>query len=237
MELGFGARVLFAVAAAIHVGAVLSRFDGFAGAIPAIGHAAILGAQLPLVMVEGLVLWRALLAAPKGAVELPLWMRIAGAPRWAFGLAFTYLGLFAVQTWELEFGGIGPAAPEVWPLPQRLAWFVGFSVVGCFPAQLAAAATLVPALRVITWPLRQVPPVIGAALAALVGGGVAIGALMLVDVKEGELYAEVAAMVAAVKANPAAALALTVAAPLASGAAEAVVEKAGERAKRRARSG
>ncbi|HRI10141.1 MAG TPA: hypothetical protein PKW35_20105, partial [Nannocystaceae bacterium] len=103
--------------------------------------------------------------------------------------------------------------------------------------QLAAAATLVPAPRVIMWPLRQVPPVIGAALAALVGGGVAIGALMLVDVKEGELYAEVAAMVAAVKANPAAALALTVAAPLASGAAEAVVEKAGERAKRRARSG
>lgn len=233
MALSLGARVFFAVAAAIHVGAVLSRFDGFAGAVPPIGHAAILGAQLPLVMVEGLVLWRALLAEPKGAVTLPLWMRISGTPRWAFGLAFTYLGLFAVQTWELEFGGIGPGAPEVWPLPQRLAWFVGFSVVGSFPAQIAASATLVPALRVLTWPLRQVPSVIGATLAALAGGGLAVAALSLVDVKEGALYGEVAAMVAAVKANPAGALALTVAAPLASGAVEWVVERA--RRPRRAR--
>lgn len=172
--------------------AVLSRFDGFAGLIPPALHVAALWACFPLLLVAG---------ALEGRIDygpampgLPLWMTIGSRPvRWTFALALTYLGLVALQAFEVSLGAVDPRAPEVWPQPQRLLWFLGFSFGMSFANFLAAAGALVPALRVTTAPFSRLPWGLGLGLLTALGVGLGAGAIQLLA-KGTELRAQVAEM-------------------------------------------
>jgi hypothetical protein len=219
----------FALTTLLHGAAVLSRFDGFAVALPPVVHAALLCGQLPLLLLEALFVDR-LLAAGRGP-KVPTWMRIPAGPiRWSLALALTYLGLFTLQTWDLSLGGVDPTPPAIWPPAQRLAWFSGFALLMTFPAYLAATTTLLPILRALLWPLRALPAGLAVLLAIALGGGVGLLALCLVDVHESSLFATLAGIQAAVTADPAGALLITFAGPAVGGAFGLVRERAAARA-------
>jgi hypothetical protein len=61
---------------------------------------------------------------------------------------------------------------------QRAGWFAMFTAGMFFPNYLAAASTLIPALRVITAPLRKLPAVVALPIASLVGVGAGYGAVL-----------------------------------------------------------
>ncbi|MEZ4452031.1 MAG: hypothetical protein R3B09_21385 [Nannocystaceae bacterium] len=218
----------FALTTVFHGIAVLSRFDLIRDALPPVVHASILCGQLPLLLLEGVFLDR-LLAGARGP-EMPLWMRVPSGPiRTSFALALTYLGLFALQTWDVSLGGFDGEAPSVWPPAQRLAWFCGFALVLTFPAYLAAMSTLAPALRVLAIPLRRLPDLLVVVVAALLGAGIGLVALALVDLKEGPLFLQLASLRAAALENPIGAALLTLGAPLLGGAVGLVSERIGGR--------
>lgn len=207
----------FTLTTVLHGAAVLSRFDQFAVALPPVVHAALLCGQLPLLLLEAYFVDR-LLAAERGP-RMPVWMRIPAGPiRSSLALALTYLGLFTLQSWELSIGGIDPTPPAIWPQAQRLAWFSGFALLLTFPAYLAATSTLLPILRALLRPLRALPAALAVLVAVGLGGGAGLLALMLVDVREGALFAALAGIKAAVAADPIGALLITLAGPALGGA-------------------
>ncbi len=112
---------------------------------------------------------------------LPLWMRIKSRPvKASFTFAFMYLAIVALQTWDISIGPIDPTPPDEWSLAQRAQWFGVFTVGMFFVNYLAATSLLIPVLRAMTRPLRALPGVVGAAIAAVVGVGAGFGANELV---------------------------------------------------------
>lgn len=199
---------LFVLLALVFAAAVLSRFDGFAGRIPAAAHGALLAACFPLLMIAGAVERR--IAYDPGRKDMPLWMQIDSRPvKYTFALALTYLGLLALQVFEIELGIVDPIAPEGWPQAQRLAWFLVFSFGMSFVNFLLAAGVLIPVLRVITAPFSRLPAALGMPLVALLGlglGWLSFGALERADdVRAIQGYVE------AIKEEPTVALVVAVA--------------------------
>lgn len=198
---------LFGLLALLFAAAVLSRFDGFAGQVPPAVHGAALAASFPLLML-GATIERQI---DYGRVlkGMPLWMQIDSRPvRWFFSLAMTYLGIVALQVFDLDLGLIDPSAPAEWPPQQRLGWFVMFSFGMSFASLLLASSALVPALRVITWPFARLPAGIGLPLAAVFGLG--LGALALAGLTRADDVRAITGYVEALKQQPVIAVALTV---------------------------
>jgi len=162
----------FALTALFHAASVASRFDVVAASIPADVSAAIIFAQLPLLLVEGY--FEGLLDYGSGVG--PIWMRIKSRPvKISFTFAFLFLVIVIMQTWKISLGPIDPTPPKEWPTMQRAGWFAMFSAGMFFPNYLAAAGTLIPALRTITTPLRKLPAPLAVVIASLVGVGAGYG--------------------------------------------------------------
>jgi hypothetical protein len=158
----------FAAAALFHLAAIFSRFDLLAPLLPAGWAEGILLAHFPLLFVEGALEGR--IDYGERMADFPLWMRIRSRPvRWAFALAFTYLGVVALQTWDLSIGPVDPSPPASFSPGMRLYFFAMMSVGMFFPNYLAACAVLIPGLRILTRPLRGLPLVAAVPLAALAG--------------------------------------------------------------------
>lgn len=166
----------FTLTALFHLASVVSRFDLIAARIPADVQAAILFAQLPLLLVEGYFEGR----LDYGPGVGPIWMRIKSRPvKIAFTFAFLFFVTIIMQTYDISLGPIDPTPPKEWPDAQRAAWFAMFTGGMFFPNYLAATASILPALRAITTPLRKLPAIVAVAIASIVGVGLGYGAVLL----------------------------------------------------------
>jgi hypothetical protein len=198
---------LFVLLTLVFAAAVLSRFDGFAGQIPGQVHGAMLAASFPLLLIAAAVERR---VAYDSSKTMPLWMQIDSRPiKYTFTLALTYLGIVALQVFEVELGVIDPSPPESFPQQQRLLWFLGFSFGMSFANYLVAAGVLIPALRLITAPFSRLPGVIGLPLVALLGLG--LGWLSLGALARAEDVRAITGYVEALKEQPMVAIAVAVA--------------------------
>ncbi len=168
----------FVLAALVHTAAVATRFPDLAAKLPAGAAEAIMAAQVPLMVLSGFFEGR-LDHGPQMS-GLPLWMRIRSTPvKLAFTTAFIYVTVVAAQTFHVSLGPADPAAPDSFPLQQRVFWYVMFTA-GFFAIYFMAATGLfVPVLRAITRPLRGLPVALGALLALALGGAAGIGLLAL----------------------------------------------------------
>jgi hypothetical protein len=165
----------FVATALFHVASVATRFDVLAAQIPASVQAAVLFAQLPLLLVGGY--FEGMLDYGDGAG--PVWMRIKSRPvKLSFTFAFIYLVTVVLQTWNVSLGPLDPTPPKEWPEMQRAGWFAMFTAGMFFPNYLAATSTLIPALRTITAPLRRLPSAVAVAIASVLGVGAGYGAVL-----------------------------------------------------------
>jgi hypothetical protein len=165
----------FALTALFHAASVASRFDVIAAMIPPDLSAAIVFAQLPLLLVAGYFEGR----LDYGPGVGPVWMRIKSRPvKVSFTFAFLFLVIVIMQTWSISLGPIDPTPPKEWPTMQRAGWFAMFTAGMFFPNYLAAAGTLIPALRTLTAPLRKLPAAVAVVIASLVGVGAGYGLVL-----------------------------------------------------------
>ena len=168
----------FVLTAVFHFASVASRFDLVASQLPAYAAAAITFAQLPLLLVEGYFEGR----LDYGPGVGPLWMRIKSRPvKVSFTFAFLFLVTVVMQTWDLSLGPIDPTPPKEWADAQRAGWFAMFTAGMFFPNYLAASASLIPALRVITAPLRKLPAIASVVIATVLGVGAGYALVVLLD--------------------------------------------------------
>jgi hypothetical protein len=200
---------LFMLTGVFHALSVASRFDVVAAQIPESVTAAILFAQLPLLLVEGYFEGRLDYGPGVGQT----WMRIKSQPvKIAFTFAFLYLVTVIMQTWDISLGPIDPTPPKEWPMAQRAGWFAMFTAGMFFPNYLAAASSLIPALRVITSPLRKLPAIVALVIASVVGVGAGYGLVILIgNATVGSKISGVQAMWQSLQENPAIALPLALA--------------------------
>jgi hypothetical protein len=169
----------FVVAALLHAAAILTRFDEVARQLPPIVASSMLLGTVAMLFIEGYFEGR--LDYGPTLEQLPLWMRITSGPvKVAFTLAFTYLAVVALQTWDVSIGPIDPTPPPEMPLEMRAMWFGMFTFGMFFVNYLAATSILVPFFRAVTKPLRALPGVVGVAIASIVGVGVGWGLSKLV---------------------------------------------------------
>jgi hypothetical protein len=200
---------LFMLTGVFHALSVASRFDVVAAQIPESVTAAILFAQLPVLLVEGYFEGR----LDYGPGVGPTWMRIKSQPvKVAFTFAFLYLVCVIMQTWNISLGPIDPTPPKEWPTAQRAGWFAMFTAGMFFPNYLAAASSLIPALRTITAPLRKLPAIVALAIASIVGVGAGYGLVIVIgNATVGSKISGVQAMWQSVQENPTIALPLALA--------------------------
>lgn len=201
----------FVVAALVHAGAVATRFDVLAAQLPAGMPLAIMLAQFPLLVLSGYFEGR--LDHGERRRSMPLWMRIGSTPvKLAFAFGFMYLVVVAAQTWDVSIGPADPTPPLTWPTAQRALWFGMFTLGFVMLFYMAAAALLVPVLRVLTAPLRRLPVLAGGVLAVVLGGG--LGIVVLAAVQSTKLAAFVAGIRATVAAEPGLVIGVTLVAAL-----------------------
>jgi len=200
---------LFILTGLFHALSVASRFDVVAAQIPESVSAAIMFAQLPLLLVEGYFEGR----LDYGPGVGPTWMRIKSQPvKIAFTFAFLYLVTVIMQTWQISLGPIDPTPPKEWPTAQRAGWFAMFTAGMFFPNYLAAASSLIPALRAITAPLRKLPAIVALVIASLVGVGAGYGLVVAIgNATLGSKIGSAQAMWSALQENPTIALPLALA--------------------------
>lgn len=171
---------LFAVTALLHAAALASRFGDIAELLPDGVAGAVFLAHLPLLLIEGF--FEGQLDYGEEREGMPLWMRINSRPvKISFTLAFTYLAVVILQTWDISIGPVDPSPPAEWPLSQRGMWFAIMSVGMFFPNYLATTTLLIPVLRVISKPLRPLPAAVALPILAAVGSGLGYGALTLLS--------------------------------------------------------
>lgn len=165
---------LFSLTALFHAVCLVSRFDEVAQQLPAGVSGGLLMATFPLLLIEGYFEGRVDYGST--VASLPLWMRIDSKPvKLSFTFAFTYLAVVVLQTWDVSIGPIDPTPPAEWPLAQRAQFFLMMSVGMFFPNYLAATSLLVPVLRGIGRPFRQVPAVLATAVLGLLGTALGYG--------------------------------------------------------------
>jgi len=205
----------FVIVALIHIGAVASRFDLVAARLPEPTALVIMLAQFPLLLLSGFF---------EGQLDygtsstMPRWMQINSRPvKLAFTFGFTYVALVVLQTWDISIGSIRPMPPASFSPIVRALWFAGFSLGASFPCYLASAGILIPLLRALTWPLRQLPgrlgSVLGALLALALGG--ALGVVALTAVQSSRLHDVIAGIQATIARDPALAIGVILATVLA----------------------
>lgn len=171
---------LFVFTALVHLVSLATRFTDVAAEVPAEVAAGILLGQFPLLLVAGYFEGR--LDYGDTLDSLPLWMRIQSKPvKVSFTLAFTYLAVVVLQTWDISIGPIDPTPPPEWSLPQRAQWFAIMSVGMFFPNYLATTGMLVPALRTITKPLHALPAPVAVLISAVVGLALGAGVTFLLS--------------------------------------------------------
>jgi len=198
----------FILVALIHAFAVATRFDGLAAKLPAAVAPALMIGQFPLILLSGYFEGRIDYGAQMK--ELPLWMRIKSKPvKLAFTFAFIYISCVALQTWDVSIGPIDPTPPAVWDMQKRAMWFAMFTAGMFFPFYLAATGLLIPALRVITRPLRSLPALAGSLIALAVGAG--LGVLVFSLVTNSKLKAFITSIKDFYKAEPAIGVGITAA--------------------------
>lgn len=199
----------FVLTALFHAASVASRFDLLAAKIPASVQAAVLFAQLPLLLVEGYFEGR----IDYGPGVGPTWMRIKSQPvKVAFTFAFLYLVTVIMQTWNWSLGPIDPTPPKEWPDIRRAEWFAMFTAGMFFPNYLAAASTIIPALRTITAPLRKLPSIVAVIIASLVGVAAGYGVVVILSsAPVGERVTSAQALWQSLQENPTIALPLALA--------------------------
>lgn len=201
---------LFVVTALVHGAAVVTRFDRVHAMLPPVVHAALLCAQVPLLLVTGYFEGRLDHGGPRTG---PLWLQIESRPvKWSLTLGFTYFALVVLQTLGWSFGPMNPSIPVDWPPALRAAWFFGFTFGMSFVYYLAATRALIPALRVCTRPLRRLPTALAVAVLALLGLGLGALALQASALRSDERVTMVVAYYEALMDDPVSALALALAA-------------------------
>jgi len=189
----------FALTAILHGLALASRFSEVAVRLPAGLAEAILFAQLPLLLVEGLL--EGGLDYGRQTSGLPGWMRIRSLPvKVSFTLAFSYLAVVVLQTWQLSIGPIDPSPPASWPLEQRAFWFGVMTVGMFFVNYLATASLLIPVLRFLTAPFRRLPRALALPLVAILGTGLGYGVVLLLG--SDTLGSRIASLRSAIEARP-----------------------------------
>ncbi len=204
---------IFLLTALIHGAALVTRFDVIRDMLPEYVHAAVLTTQLPLLLITGY--FESRLDYGPAMPGFPVWMQIRSRPvKWSLTLAFTYLAVFALQTLDWSFGPIDPTPPLEWPTAQRAQWFFTFTFGMAFANYLAATSILVPALRVISKPLRRLPTLVALLLLAAAGLGLSLAALQAIAVRNGPLVAELLAAYEAARRDPVLAAGLSLAAIL-----------------------
>jgi hypothetical protein len=131
-------------------------------------------------------------------------MRIKSRPvKFSFTFAFLFLVIVVMQTWKISLGPIDPTPPKEWPTAQRAMWFAMFTAGMFFPNYVAASSTLIPALRIITSPLRKLPAIVAVILASVLGTGAGYGIVLLLDSSK---LGAAASVWASLKENPTTAL-------------------------------
>lgn len=174
---------LFVLTALLHAAAVATRYDVIFVMLPASVHTAVLLAQLPLLLITGY--YESRLDHGTTMPGLPLWMQIRSRPvKWSLTLAFTYLAIVALQSFDLSFGPVDPTPPAAWPPLQRALWFLGFSFGMFFANWLTTARFVVPALRLLSKPMRWLPAPLAVLLLALLGLGLGLLALQAIESHE-----------------------------------------------------
>ena len=190
----------FVLAGLVHAAAVATRFDVLAAKLPAGAPLAIMLAQFPLLLLSGYFEGR--LDYGDQMKSMPLWMRIdSKAVKLAFTFGFMYLVVVAAQTWNISIGPVDPTPPLAFPTAQRALWFAMFTLGFAMLFFMAAASILIPVLRVLTYPLRLLPTVVGAVLALAIGAG--LGMVVLAAVQSTQIAAFVKSVKGAIRADPA----------------------------------
>jgi len=190
----------FMVAALVHLAGIATRFDALAAKLPAVVGPALMVAQFPLLLLSGYFESRT--EYEETNADFPLWMKIKSKPvKLAFTFAFIYIALVPLQTWDVSIGPLDPTPPLSFSLQQRAMWFTMFTVGMFFPFYLAATGALVPVLRIVTWPLRMLPPIVAGLLALAAGGG--LGVVVLAVVSSQKVGTLVGQIRDAYRANPA----------------------------------
>lgn len=196
----------FVLAALVHLAAVATRFDLVAARVPAPVALGIMVAQCPLLLLSGYFEGR--LDHGTRASGMPRWMQIDARPvKWAFTFGVIYFACVAAQTWHVSFGPVDPTPPAAFPPATRAMWFAMFTVGMAFPFYLLAAGVVIPVLRAVTWPLRQLPALLGALLALVLGG--ALGVALLSAVTSSQLRGFIAKLQATIAGDPTIAVAVT----------------------------
>ena len=201
---------LFVLIALIHAAAIVTRFDLVRAMLPELVHAAVLCAALPLLLITGY--FESRLDHGKAMPGLPVWMQIQSRPvKWALTLAFTYLAVVALQTLDWSFGPLDPTPPEAWPTAQRAQWFFTFTLGMAFANYLAATSIFVPALRLLSKPLRRLPTALALVLVTTAGLARGRAALEARAVRHDPRFVQLLADCQTLRENPALALTLTLA--------------------------
>lgn len=196
----------FLLAALIHLGAVATRFDTLAAKLPDVVAPAVMIVQFPLLLLSGY--FESRLDYGEGLAELPLWMRIKSRPvKLAITFGMIFICLIPLQTWNVSIGPLDPTPPTTFPEQTRAMWFGIFTVGMFFPFYLAATGLLIPILRVITTPLRALPPIVAVILALVVG--TALGMLIVAAASNTALGAFIADIRDRYRANPALGIAIS----------------------------
>lgn len=181
----------FVLAALFHLVCLASRFDEVAVRLPPGVAAGLLLATFPLLFVEGY--FESRIDYGDKLESLPMWMQIDSGPvKAAFTLAFTYLSVVILQSFDIAIGPVDPTPPEEWPMAQRALWFGGFSLGMCFPNYLATASILLPPLRAIGRIGQRLTGPVAVLLLAALGGGLGYGALALLHSQTAHLEVEAA---------------------------------------------
>jgi hypothetical protein len=190
----------FVLAGLVHAAAVATRFDVLAAKLPDGAGLAIMLAQFPLLMLSGYFEGR--LDYGDKLKSMPMWMRIdSKAVKLAFTFGFMYLVVVAAQTWNISIGPVDPTPPLTFPTAQRAMWFAMFTLGFAMLFFMAAASILIPVLRFVTYPLRQLPTLVGAVLAVGIGAG--LGVFILAAVQSQEIAGFVKSVKGAIRADPA----------------------------------
>ena len=201
---------LFVLTALIHAAAIVTRFDVVRAMLPELAHAAVLCAALPLLLITGYLESR--LDYGPTMTGFPVWMQIKSRPvKWSLTLAFTYLAVVALQTLDLSFGPVDPTPPEQWPTAVRAQWFFTFTFGMAFANYLAATRLLVPALRLLSKPLRYLPTLVALLILTALGLGLGLAALQAIAARQDPRFTQLIGDYATVREDPILALALTLA--------------------------
>jgi hypothetical protein len=201
---------LFVLTALIHAAAIVTRFDVVRAMLPELAHAAVLCAALPLLLITGYLESR--LDYGPTMPGFPVWMQINSRPvKWSLTLAFTYLAVVALQTLDLSFGPVDPTPPEQWPTAVRAQWFFTFTFGMAFANYLAATRFLVPALRLLSKPLRYLPTLVALLILTALGLGLGLAALQAIAARQDPRFTQLIGDYATVREDPILALALTLA--------------------------